>query len=266
MTFADITLARRLERAEGTASLKFVEARARLAPASGACWIEVAGAFSMFDGPESPITQTFGLGMAAEPSIADLDQIEAFFQQRGAPVCLEVSPLAGVDLAATLAGRGYRPIEFTSVMYAPVAAPPPESNPRLATRRLLPGEEALWSRVSADGWSDNPELREFILDLGSIVAAAEGSLAFFSELDGTPVATAALRCEGGIAMFAGASTIPSARNQGAQRALLQARMRHAAGAGCDLAMMCAAPGSSSQRNAERQGFRIAYTRVKWCLS
>ena len=30
-------------------------------------------------------------------------------------------------------------------------------------------------------------------------------------------------------------------------------------------MMVAAPGSASQRNAERQGFRIAYTRTKWML-
>ena len=28
----------------------------------------------------------------------------------------------------------------------------------------------------------------------------------------------------------------------------------------------AEPGSASQRNAERQGFRIAYTRVKWQLA
>lgn len=28
-------------------------------------------------------------------------------------------------------------------------------------------------------------------------------------------------------------------------------------------MMVAQPGSGSQRNAERQGFRTAYTRVKW---
>jgi hypothetical protein len=28
-------------------------------------------------------------------------------------------------------------------------------------------------------------------------------------------------------------------------------------------MVCAAPGTSSQRNAERSGFRIAYTRIKW---
>jgi hypothetical protein len=28
-------------------------------------------------------------------------------------------------------------------------------------------------------------------------------------------------------------------------------------------MMGAAPGSTSQTNAERQGYRVAYTRIKW---
>lgn len=254
-----------MERAEATASAKFVEARARVAPQSNAEWVEVAGAYAMFDGKESPISQTFGLGLFAEPSRQDLDQIEAFFHHREAQVCHEVSPLAGVEVAAMLVARGYRPIEFTSVMHRPVAAGPQMEAGRLTTRVVRSGEESLWSRLSVDGWSDNPELQEFLLDLGIVVAAAEGSVAFLAELDADPVATGALRCDGGVALFAGASTIPSARNQGAQRALLEARMRYAVEAGCDLAMMCAAPGSSSQRNAERQGFRIAYTRTKWCL-
>ena len=42
-------------------------------------------------------------------------------------------------------------------------------------------------------------------------------------------------------------------------------LAYAADQGCDLAMMCALPGSGSQRNAERHGFRIAYTRIKWQL-
>jgi predicted acetyltransferase len=67
----------------------------------------------------------------------------------------------------------------------------------------------------------------------------------------------------GVALLAGASTVPSARRQGAQSALLHARLRHASTQGCDIAMMGAAPGSDSQRNAERQGFRVAYTRIKW---
>jgi hypothetical protein len=75
--------------------------------------------------------------------------------------------------------------------------------------------------------------------------------------------TGAVAIHDGVALLAGASTIPSARKRGVQAALLQARLAHAAAHGCDLAMMCAAPGGASQRNAERQGFRIAYTRVKW---
>jgi hypothetical protein len=42
-------------------------------------------------------------------------------------------------------------------------------------------------------------------------------------------------------------------------------MRYAAERGCDLAMMVAEAGSNSQRNAERKGFRVAYTRLKWKL-
>jgi GNAT superfamily N-acetyltransferase len=69
----------------------------------------------------------------------------------------------------------------------------------------------------------------------------------------------------GVAILAGASTVPEFRCRGLQAALLHARLEHAARAGCDLAMMAALPGSGSQRNAERRGFRIAYTRTKWAL-
>jgi GNAT superfamily N-acetyltransferase len=56
------------------------------------------------------------------------------------------------------------------------------------------------------------------------------------------------------------------RRRGLQAALLEARMRFAFEHGCDLAMMVAEAASNSQRNAERQGFRIAYTRFKWRLA
>jgi hypothetical protein len=118
--FADLALARRLERAEATSSTCFVEARARLFPSSGACWIEVAGAYAMFDGVGSPITQTFGLGMFEAPTAGDLDRLEAFFHERGAETHHEVSPLADPALVPLLNERGYQPFEFTSVMYRPI--------------------------------------------------------------------------------------------------------------------------------------------------
>jgi len=70
----------------------------------------------------------------------------------------------------------------------------------------------------------------------------------------------------GVALFGGASTVPEMRRRGLQSALLQTRMRYAFEQGCDLAMMVTEAGSQSQRNAERTGFRIAYTRTKWKLA
>jgi GNAT superfamily N-acetyltransferase len=70
----------------------------------------------------------------------------------------------------------------------------------------------------------------------------------------------------GVALFGGAATTPELRRRGLQSALLQARMRYAFDHGCDLAAMAAEAGSGSKRNAERKGFRIAYTRTKWRLA
>ena len=55
---SDHSLACRLERTEALANARFVEARARLEPGSGAAWIEVTGAYAMYDGAHSPCTQT----------------------------------------------------------------------------------------------------------------------------------------------------------------------------------------------------------------
>lgn len=253
----DIDLSRRLERCEARANAAFVEARARLEPESGARWIECAGAYAMFDGVGSPLTQTFGLGIFETPTTADLDRIETFFAERGATTFHEVSPIAPV--LELLVSRGYRPVELTSVMFMPLSSSAPASTVRIAT------ELDLFTDLTAEGWSEFPEVVPFIRGLARISMSAEGATAFFAEVDGRPVATGFLAMHDGVALLAGASTIPSARKRGAQRALLETRLAHAAAHGCDLAMMCAAPGSASQRNAERQGFRIAYTRIKWGL-
>ena len=81
--------------------------------------MECAGAYAVFDGIDSPVTQTFGLGLFEEPSAASMDQIERFFLDRGAAVMHEVSPLAGVATMDLLCARGYRPFEISSVLYQP---------------------------------------------------------------------------------------------------------------------------------------------------
>jgi GNAT superfamily N-acetyltransferase len=89
---------------------------------------------------------------------------------------------------------------------------------------------------------------------------------FLAGLNGQPGAAGTLCLHEGVAVFGGASTVPEMRRRGLQSALLQARMRYAVTQGCELAMMVSEVGSQSQRNAERSGFRIAYTRTKWRLA
>jgi len=88
--------------------------------------MEHAGAYAVFDGVESPITQTFGLGIFEELSPTALDTIERFFLDRGAPVFHEVSPLAGIATLQLLCTRKYRPIELSNVLYRAVDLPTAE--------------------------------------------------------------------------------------------------------------------------------------------
>jgi GNAT superfamily N-acetyltransferase len=263
MLFSDLALARRLERAEGHACRQFAEARRKLFPDTGSSWMEHAGAQVVFDGVDSPVTQTFGLGLFEELTASTLDTIERFFLDRGAPVQHEVSPLAGVAALALLCARGYRPIEISSVMVRAVENPPPGD---IVVRIPGPEEAQLWAEISARGWThDHPELAPIMQQFGAIAFAREHGPCFLAELDGQPGAAGSLWVHDGIALFSGAATIPEMRRRGLQSALLQERMRYAFEHGCDLAMMVAEAGGESQRNAERKGFRIAYTRTKWRL-
>lgn len=266
--FSDLALSRRLESAEAQANARFVETRAKFFPSSGAQWIEVAGAYAMFDTPSSPVTQTFGLGLFAAATSADLEKIENFFQERGAPVCHEVSPLAEPALVALLKERGYQPIEFTSVLYRPISTTlvlEASRHKNVRVRLMRADEQALCAQISVQGWDAHPELADFLFEIGQINAQRANAVSFFAEIAGQPIATGVLCLGGGVALLGGACTIPAARQQGAQLALLESRLRYGAEHGCDLAMMGAQPGSASQRNAERHGFRIAYTRIKWQL-
>jgi GNAT superfamily N-acetyltransferase len=255
-----------MELAEARASTRFADARARLTVETAACWIEAGGAYAVYDGPASPLTQTFGLGIRQPATAADLDRIEAFFRTRGAPVYHEVSPLVDAATIALLNDRGYRPCEFTTVLYRPLPAGEPVGpNAAIRVRQIERSEADLWARTAAAGWSQFPDLGVFMAEAGRVNALTEGTRLFLAELDGRAIATGAMSISEGVAHLAGASTIPSARGQGAQLALLGSRLGCAAAQGCDLALMGASPGSLSQRNAERHGFRVAYTRVKWIL-
>ncbi|HEX8658947.1 MAG TPA: GNAT family N-acetyltransferase, partial [Hymenobacter sp.] len=156
--------------------------------------------------------------------------------------------------------------EYTTVLYKALT-PGSESaagNDRLQIRLAGPDDAEHWARTAAEGWrSESPELADFVFEFGKI--STQRALSFLAEIDGRAVATGSLILHEDVALLTGASTVPDARGQGAQTALLHARLRYATEQGCTVATIGALPGSQSQRNAEKQGFRVAYTRTKWQL-
>ena len=267
LIYSDKDLSRRLERTEAQANADFVEARASMEPESGAAWLDISGTYAMYDGAESPLTQTFGLGLFSDSFEEDLEKAEEFFITREAPVFHEVSPMTDPSLLGVLVERDYHPIEFSSVMFRELSDFEPGAETKFTTR-IIDGEEAdLWARTAASGWATEFDgIEEFMFSMGRLTVNAKRTKPFLVELDGSPVATGGFGIYDDICILDGASTVPEARRQGAQSALLSARLGYGREKGCSLAMMCAAPGSQSQKNAQKNGFKIAYTRIKWQLA
>jgi len=268
MIFSDIELSQKLERAEGRACADFVDTRARLEPGLGSTWMDVEGVYAMYDGPNSPCTQTFGLGLFGDVTGEQLTAIEEFFNERDSPVLHEVSPMAAAELLPVLSERGYQPIELSTVMYMALdqAAIPASSAGPVTTRMISPDEADLWAVTSGNGWAtEQGGSPDFMIGFGKVSARCSGAYPYLAEIDGAAIASGMLFIHDDVAMLAGTSTVPEGRNKGAQSALLAARLRFAADQGCTLAVMAAAPGSQSQKNAQRNGFSVAYTRIKWHL-
>jgi hypothetical protein len=143
----------------------------------------------------------------------------------------------------------------------------PPINPEIRARKIDPSEADLWAEVAASGWSTEHEsLADFMLAFGKVAARTRGGCPFLAFLGERPIAAGGFQIYDDVCVLAGAATVPDARRLGAQNSLLISRLRFAKDRDCSLAMICALPGSQSQKNAQKAGFQIAYTRIKWQLS
>lgn len=266
MIYSDMALSKQLEKTEARFNAAFIDSTQKMFPESQAEWKEMDGTYVMFAGVESPLTQTFGLGLFDPLCIQTMDEIEQFYHQFSSPVFHEVSPLSDPTHLDILSKRGYQPVEMTNIFYKPLSKEPPKSHFELITEEMQPDEEDLFVSTSAKAWSQgDPALYDFVCNFSQIASKSQCVRSFFTKLDGKPISTGMLFIDNHIALLAGDSTIAEGRNRGGQTALIDARLNHAATHGCTLAMIATSPGSQSQKNAEKNGFRLAYTRTKWKL-
>ncbi len=258
-------LALEIELAEAAGGADCALFLAQRDPAAGAVR-KIGSGVAIFAGVDSPITQAFGLGLAGPVEVADFEKLEEFFQVRGAAVNVETCPLADLSLTDGFCSRGYRPVEYSNVhareMDLPLGLPDP--SPEVRVRPIRKGEEVLWAEAAARGFGEG-EADEALTAVIRDFASPDNVLCHLALVDGQPAGAASMRVQERIAVVNGAATLPQFRRRGVHTALLRVRLEKARQAGCQLAMVATRVGSGAQRNVERAGFRVLYTRTKWCL-
>jgi GNAT superfamily N-acetyltransferase len=254
LLFADLPLARRIETAEAA------NARGCTAIHPEAATLEVGGGCAVFVGAESPLSHAVGLGLNGPVTEAEIDRLEAFYRSRGGKVSIELCPLADPGILDILGDRGYRVTEFNNVLVKRLAGTTIVLTPRV--RRALRDETDIWSHTVGRGFFEEHALSTEEMDVGRAICAMPGALCYLAVTEsGEPAGGAAAAVYSGLATLFADSTMAPHRRAGLHRELIAARLNEGLAQGCDLATASTLPGSGSQRNYERMGFEVVYTRI-----
>ncbi len=266
MQFVDKAFARRLESCEEMPQVLYARTFQKTRPEIGAAEEEICGGHMIFAGLGSPIGRATGVGLDRPFTAADLDRVEAFYRAHHAPSQVDVCSLHEPAVFELFKERGYAIAELNNVLYRKLDAheeekfPPPPDGCEI--RRSLPEEaDAAGAIVESAFFPDGaPEAFQGLI---APFYQMEGALAFVASVGGKLVAcgTGLVIPEHKVFALCGAGTLAEFRGRGLQTAMLRARMAAAAEAGCEFAVVVTNGGTTSQRNAERLGFRVAYSKA-----
>lgn len=265
MIHADRTLARRLESLICSEFHGLAEAGRRALAAGDALCVDVAGGVALWLGQGSPVNRGAWQGMAGPVDDTEMERLEAFYHRRGADAMISACPLADPSLVESLGRRGWHVTEFEHVLALELEewAPRDVRGVRLEVRVCAPAERETWAQIAGLAFAGDDLSGQGYGEFGAIMLARKEAILVLGWVDGQAAGTGALVIDGGVGWLSGDATLPQHRRRGVQSAIQELRLQLARDAGCDLAVTEVAPGSGSQRNMERRGFRVVYTRVEF---
>jgi GNAT superfamily N-acetyltransferase len=271
--FADAALAARIDRAEGRFVASVAEAMGARRADLRTLILPISGGVSVYGGRNSAVNKVIGLGFEGPIDIEALEHVEREWQAREEAVRIELSILADASIPVTLSERGYHVHGYENVLARPLGDDDfaGEDGPGITIERLRKEDERTWIDTAVTAFSNLDGTGSTADDSAHLAAIEEvmgdflsspGLQPYLARLDGRPVGEGALCLSGdGIALLAGAGTLPDARGRGIQKALLRRRLTDARAAGANLATVVTAPGTRSQENVMRRGFILLYTRI-----
>jgi len=262
---ADIALARLIEGVNAHALEKYVEILPQLIPGAESASLSVGGGVAAFLGNRCPLSYAVGFGMNGKVDSADIAQVCEFYRSRGMMPRVDVCPLADTSLPAALREHHFRLQAFVNVLTRPIPsdevfAPPPEG---MIIREARSEDAELWTEIADEGFSDGTPITEARRQLGLMLFhGGKANIPYLVELDGQVAAAGSLFMHGPYAALASCSVRTPFRRRGIQSALIRTRLKKGRELGGSIAgLFVSDPGGQSQRNAERHGFHVAYTKA-----
>lgn len=259
MLFPDPGLTQRLERFRAELQVSFARTCSRVYPHTTPAWEPVGGGWAVFTHLGSPINRAQGLGMDGPVTAADLDRLEAFYFDRGAPAQVDITPNTDRSLIDLVGERGYRCHFFLNMLYRPVLPEDADLEPEADVAPVPQAQLPAWADLVADGFGYKVPPGEINLSL--ITGSQDEATAYLASVDSMPAGGGAVQIKGRDAYLGSTAVLPAFRRRGVQTALLKARLASIARAGGELVQVQTTPGSDSQRNVMRAGFLIAYTKT-----
>jgi ribosomal protein S18 acetylase RimI-like enzyme len=265
MDFIDKAFARRLEAAEEFPQVQYALLFNQLHPEIGAAAEAFCGGHMIFAGLGSPIGRAVGAGLDSPITPQDIDKLEEFYRAHKAHSQIDVCPLHDPETMELFKQRGYTALELNNVLWRKLGRNDefPAASSAIAIRRGHPSEANVLAEVVARSFHKEGEVPAGLSEIVAALYQLPGAIVFAASADGKAVGAAAglIVPEFKLMALCGAGTLEEYRNRGIQTSLLYARMKAAAQAGCEIAVVVTQGGSASQRNCERLGFRVAYSKV-----
>jgi len=264
MQFVDKAFARRLESGEEMPQVLYARSFQKTRPEIRAAEEQICGGHMVFAGLGSPIGRATGVGLDRPFTVDDLNRVEQFYRAHKAPSQVDLCPLHEPGIFEMFKERGYGIAELNNVLFRKLEAsesvPPAPAGSEIRRSHL---EEAASASAIVESAFFPDGAPDAFRGLVAPFYQMERALAFVASVEGRLVAcgTGLIIPEHRVFALCGAGTLAEFRGRGLQTALLRARMAAASEAGCEFAVVVTQGGSISQRNAERLGFRVAYSKV-----
>lgn len=226
----------------------------------------------------SQINCTLGLGMKGLVTDNDIEQLEALHTTADLTPSILVCPYADQSALQALAMRSYVLDGFLNIYARSLHDIQVEIDPYMSfSKDLTFGPEMIVSRgaanedngstfihASVDGFKDDGRSVEVLASLAESAVLRRDTILYFAKIDGQIAGCGAMALmetqHGKIAHLYIDSTTPNFRGRGVQRALIRARLNDAKSLGYDFSTIHCLPSIGTGRNAEKEGFGLAFTK------